>query len=410
MRISSKKRVIGIALLTAVAVMGDAMLFIVLPLYWEDFGLTALWQIGVLLSVNRFVRLPLNPLVGLFYKHFQVRTGVFIAVGLACLTTMSYGILQDFWLLLLVRALWGVAWSLLRLGGYLTVIEAADDSNRGRFVGLYNGLWGIGGLIGMLAGGILVDYTSVSFVTVLFALFALVAFPLVWLLVPVKAPEKKEQQQSQQYTSWFTSRVALVLLTSLGMGFIVFGLFASTLSPLIERSYKADWTGAQITIGAATLAGVIQAVRWGWDPFVAPWIGKCLDRSTSKIRLLLIPLFSGSILLFLLGYIQSLFLLFLLLLVFQFTSTFFVTTTDTFATEVASQSNRVKVITAHTIAVDLGAALGPLVAFYLLEFYSISIVYFLAASFLMLLGFMWLYQLCRNAQKDVTLHRETRVK
>lgn len=396
MRISPKTQVIGMALLTAVAVMGDAMLFIVLPLYWEEFGLTALWQIGVLLSVNRFVRLPLNPIVGWFYRHVQLRTGVIIALGLATLTTMSYGIIHEFWILFLMRSLWGVAWSLLRLGGYLTVIEAADNSNRGRFVGLYNGLWGIGSLVGMLAGGILVDYTSVLFVTSTFASLSLMAIPLIWLLVPVKAANQIEHQQIHGGTSWFTTRIALVLTTSLAMGFIVFGLFSSTLSSLIERSYLAVGSAAQLTIGAATLAGIIQAVRWSWDPFVAPWIGKCLDRSASPIRLLLIPLFIGSILLFLLGYVQSMLPLLVILLLFQFTSTFFVTATDTLATGVASQSHRVKVMTVHTVAVDLGAALGPLVSYYLLGFYPISMVYFLAASLLILLAFIWLYQVFRN--------------
>lgn len=399
MKVSAKKRVIGIALLTAIAVMGDAMLFIVLPLYWEEFGLTALWQIGVLLSVNRFVRLPLNPLVGLFYKHFQLRTGVFLAVLLATLTTMSYGMLQDFWLLFLMRALWGVAWSFLRLGGYLTVIETTNDSNRGNFVGLYNGLWGIGGLVGMLAGGILVDYTSISFVTSLFAWLAFFALPLVWLFVPVKAAEQTKKQKKEENTRWLTRHVTLVLTTSLTMGFIVFGIFASTLSPLIERSYQDQWSVAQLTIGVATLAGVIQAIRWGWDPFVAPWIGKCLDRSTSKIQLLLLPLFSGSVLLCFLGYVQSMILLLILLLLFQFTSTFFVTTTDTLATGVASKSDRVKVITAHTMVVDLGAAFGPLVAFYLIDNFSLTVVYILAASLLFLLGVIWLFEQWRELMK-----------
>ncbi len=65
---SSKSRVVAIALITAVAVLGDAMLFIVLPLNWEEFGLTAVWQVGVLLSINRFVRLPITPLIGLFLQ------------------------------------------------------------------------------------------------------------------------------------------------------------------------------------------------------------------------------------------------------------------------------------------------------------------------------------------------------
>jgi len=69
---SAKNRVIVLALITAIAVTGDAMLFIVLPVYWHDFGLTALWQIGLLLSINRFIRLPINPLVGFFINTFKL--------------------------------------------------------------------------------------------------------------------------------------------------------------------------------------------------------------------------------------------------------------------------------------------------------------------------------------------------
>lgn len=110
-----KKKVVGVALITAIAVLGDSMLFIVLPLYYEEFGLTSLWQVGVLLSVNRFIRLPINPLIGWFYTKFQLRTGVFIALGLTILTTLSYGFIKEFIILIFMRILWGVAWSLLRL-------------------------------------------------------------------------------------------------------------------------------------------------------------------------------------------------------------------------------------------------------------------------------------------------------
>lgn len=391
LEISTKKRVVGIALITAVAVMGDAMLFIVLPIYWRDFGLTALWQIGLLLSINRFVRLPINPLVGLFYKHFQLRTGLFIAVIIAILTTASYGLLQQFWLLFMMRALWGVAWSLLRLGGFLTVIDVTDDTNRGQYVGLYNGLWGIGGLVGMLAGGLLVDQTSIFFVTTLFAVIGLLAIPVVWFLVPVTKVTNSEEKKENPFSGkWLTPYVGMVLVTGTAMGFIVFGLFASTLSPLIERIYTNEWTVSQLTIGAATLAGIVQAIRWSWDPFVAPLIGKVLDATKSRIRILLLPLFVGGILLIVLGNIQSIVLLIVTLLLFQLMSTIFVTTTDTLATSAAAQTDRVKVMTAHTVVVDVGAALGPLLSFIVIEFYNLTMVYYIAGFLLIVLGVFWL--------------------
>lgn len=155
---SSKSRVVAIALITAVAVLGDAMLFIVLPLNWEEFGLTAVWQVGVLLSINRFVRLPITPLIGLFLqKKFDVRVGMVVAVCLAGISTLFYGLSSGFIVLLIMRIFWGIAWSFIRLGGLLTVVSLSQDTNRGNLMGLYNGLWGLGGLTGMLAGGVFVD-------------------------------------------------------------------------------------------------------------------------------------------------------------------------------------------------------------------------------------------------------------
>ncbi|WP_245693646.1 MFS transporter [Sediminibacillus halophilus] len=204
-RWGEKKQIIGIAFITAAAVLGDAMLLIALPIYWKDAGLVSLWQVGVLLSVNRFIRLPVNPLIGLFYQHFHRRTGIMIAVCLAVITTASYGWMANFWLLLLMRAIWGISWSLLRLGGYLSVIEASNDSNRGQYVGLYNGLWGLGGLTGMLAGGMLIDQTSFLFTSSLFAFIGLLTIPLVYFLVPPNhqdSPSTSRGQSAQIKWGW----------------------------------------------------------------------------------------------------------------------------------------------------------------------------------------------------------------
>ncbi|WP_407271827.1 MFS transporter [Radiobacillus sp. PE A8.2] len=388
MQLASKQKVIGIALITALAIIGDSMLLIVLPLYWKEFGLTAVWQIGILLSINRFIRLPINPLVGLFYQRFNLRTGIFIAVFLAIITTLSYGIFNDFWILFIMRALWGCAWSLLRLGGYLTIIDVTTNTNRGRYVGMYNGLWGIGGLTGMLAGGILIEVTSVNFVCSLFAFVGLIALPLVHFLIPATKTSRDDKSKSH-HRSWLTSSVAMVLATGMVMGFIVFGLFASTLSQLIDRSYVNEWSFFHITIGAASLAGFMQAIRWGWDPFVAPLVGRWLDSTASFLRVLLLPLFGGGMLLLFIASFQSMIIVIILLVCFQLMSTIFVTTTDTLATTAAAQSDKVKVITFHTVVVDVGAALGPLISFVLIDYFSLTIVYYVAGILLILLGIAW---------------------
>ena len=88
----SKKPIIIIALVTAACLVGDSMLYVCLPTHWQEAGLSSLWQIGVILSVNRLVRLPLNPVVGFCYTKISIRTGMLVSIVLAALTTAGYGL------------------------------------------------------------------------------------------------------------------------------------------------------------------------------------------------------------------------------------------------------------------------------------------------------------------------------
>ena len=114
------------AAITAFCLIGDTMLYIALPLCWQACGLDALWQVGVLLAVNRLVRLPLNPLVRRLYARISRRTGMLLAVLLAAGTTLLYGLAQSFAVWLLLRCLWGLAWTLLRLGALFTLAGASS--------------------------------------------------------------------------------------------------------------------------------------------------------------------------------------------------------------------------------------------------------------------------------------------
>ncbi len=106
-------------------------------------------------------------------------------------------------------------------------------------MGLYNGLWGLGGLAGMLAGGFLADQLPIYFVTTLFALAAVAVFPFIFKLVPKNnttaekdtvavnrhVPEKEKRSIRQPY-------IILIIITGGTMGYITMGIFNSTLSPL----------------------------------------------------------------------------------------------------------------------------------------------------------------------------------
>ena len=127
---SGQKPVILISLLTAACLLGDSMLYVVLPIHWQEAGLASLWEVGILLSANRLVRLPLNPLVGWLYERMSSRNGILFAALLATATTLAYGYAQGFLFWLILRCVWGLSWTFLRLGAYFTILDVAGDANR----------------------------------------------------------------------------------------------------------------------------------------------------------------------------------------------------------------------------------------------------------------------------------------
>ena len=388
----SKKPVIVIALVMAVCLLGNEMLFIVLPLYWKFFGLTALWQVGVLLSVNRFIRIVINSLIAWCYQKMSTRTGIMLAVIFAVSSTFSYGYLKGVWLLLIARCMWGVAWSLFRLGGYLTIISHSTKKTRGEYVGLFNGLWGLGTLVGMLLGGILVEQLGVRVVTTLFALIGACSIPFVFKFIPNTKNEDESSIDKKEKAPgiWKNERILLSLATGLIVSFVVYGVFSSTLSQLIGIQIKENLLVFGLALGAASLAGVFQAIRTGWEPFLSPLLGKWSDQKWGRSRVLIFSLLLAGLCFFVLPLHLSTFLFVLFIFLFQLTTTLLVTMSDSNAADLASGKSQVRIISYYTLFADVGAAFGALIAFVMIDFLGIHWLYWITGLLLLALAFLWI--------------------
>ncbi|MBQ8743872.1 MAG: hypothetical protein IJZ18_01645, partial [Mailhella sp.] len=106
----SRQQVILFAIITAACVAGDSMLYVVLPVHWQSVGLASLWEVGLLLSLNRLARLPLNPLAGWVYSRISTKTGAILAALLAVFTTLGYGVAEGLAAWAVLRVLWGLSW------------------------------------------------------------------------------------------------------------------------------------------------------------------------------------------------------------------------------------------------------------------------------------------------------------
>lgn len=392
----NKQPVIALALITAFCLAGDSMLYIVLPTHWKEVGLTSLVQVGILLSVNRFVRLPLNPIIGYIYKKINFRTGILIAVLFSSITTISYGVVENFSIWIILRSVWGFSWSMFKLGAYLMVLELSSDSNRGYLMGSYNGLYRLGSLIGMLLGGIFADLFGVMVISTALGLTALMTIPFIFKYIPTFA-NKKETAGTHQLLlpnikSIFNQKLIMIMITAFLLTMLFEGMITATLSHLIHVKYSNHINLFEVIIGAATVAGLIQALRWGIAPFVVPKVGRLLDKVQYKNRTLALFLALAFLTLLVLPIDLPILIWLPILLIHLLVASSLTTIMDGLVTEhTARVANRIFIMTTFTIVVDLGAALGPILGYTLENKLGLTNLLWLAGLKCFLLSISWLF-------------------
>ncbi len=135
-----------VALVTAASLVGDTFLYSVLPVSAARLGVAPL-LVGVVLSLNRWVRLATNPLAARLYERLPAGPLVLAAIVIAAISTALYA--EPSWIvvLLVARLAWGFAFSLLRLGSIVSAVDEAGD-RAGRRLGETRGLWALGYLTG----------------------------------------------------------------------------------------------------------------------------------------------------------------------------------------------------------------------------------------------------------------------
>ena len=84
----SWKTIISSSTLMSLALLGDALIYAILPVYAENFGLT-IPMVGILLAANRIVRIFIYTLISKLVTSFGARVLCIIAAVMATLSTCS---------------------------------------------------------------------------------------------------------------------------------------------------------------------------------------------------------------------------------------------------------------------------------------------------------------------------------
>ena len=391
----------------AFAIMGDSLLYAILPLAAAQLALSP-QQVGLLLSANRLIRLFSNTWLGAIFARFGPYRAFVISAILGVLTTAVYGFRLGFIVFLLARIGWGISWSGLRQGTYQS-IWAGDRADAGRLMGL---MWGIvrgGSAVSALLGGFLFDYfgfqTTVWTIAVLSALAIPIAIGLNW---PASASPNYEDVQSATSSpsnsndpngdknakrkqheilgGWIEALSDPLQRAVLLVGFfklLLNSILIATASVFLADRFETFSGGFLLGIQVGALSGFVLGTRWFSDLFLGAAMGELADL-VGRIRLTLILVTILCIGLTLMLTISNN-LAFVALLGVLMVSTGVNVVLDAYANQAALATHHPQLfVGAYATASDLGSAVGPLFAFWLVASVGFAPVYGIAALLVVL--------------------------
>ncbi len=367
-RVRARREIVLISLMTALCLAGDSFLYIALPLHWEAAGLDTLFEVGVILAANRIVRIPLNPLVARFYRRATCRQGFFLAVFFSVVSTAGYGLVQGLAAWLVMRFLWGLAWTLLRLGTLFTIVRVADPGMLGVLTGINNGLYRLGSLAGMLLGGLLADSLGLAAAALMMAALAVPAFALLLMSPGVGRGEAGGRESADTAHGALPSRLShgclvRVMMTAFVVAMACQGVTASTISLLVDTHMHEGLFILGATLNAATLSGVLQSLRWIWEPVLAPIFGRMSD-SAGRARVTALGCAFCALTMAGAAWCTSLMPLCVMILLVLLAATMVTTASDALGNMAAMHSAGPRgCLAAFALFTDLGAAAGPLLAY-----------------------------------------------
>jgi len=366
--------IVCIASATALSLLGDAALYAVLPSQYANIGLTPL-QVGILLSVNRWVRLVSNHLAERCYRGLPVRWLLAMAFFLASLVTATYGYFRIFVILFVARVLWGICFSFIRQAGIMTVVGVSSDIHLGKWMGLYRGICLIGSLFGMLLGGLGFDFFGLTFTLIAFSLFSLFSVPLSLL-----SQRGIHHVQLPHFKVSIGKASLKIMLCGFAVGIVGFGLIMSTLGLIVKKQIGMSMTLLDHTIGVASITGIVLAIRWGIGIVGSPMLGALADR-IGRERSVPVLFIVGSMALGLASFPFGLFCMISgVVIVFLCGSLL-----GTLISALAGQQGP-RAVASYATAFDFGSALGPLIGWGIVQFGLPTNLIFITGAVFYILG------------------------
>lgn len=383
---TGRRRTVFAGALVGLALLGDSFLYAALPVHHREAGI-GLLTVGWMLSLNRWVRLLTNPLAGRMGAAMGWGKALCLAMWLAAAATLGYGCVRPAVLLLLLRALWGLAWSLLRLAGQAAVLVESPPGRRAHGMGLFTGVYRLGSLAGMVVGGYLADRWGLRPAAV--ALAGVTALGAVAGSLPPAvggrwgAPARPDAPAGGTpargpAAAWVPrgAREWAVCGLAATVYMATSGVVTSTVGHLVATRAGPPVALGPWVLGAGAVSGTLLSSRWVIDFLLGPVLGRWADRwgcpflgaGVALIASMLVVL-SGA---------RGLPAVGLALVVLFAANTGCAAALDGWASDLAGRTPG-RFLPLYATWVDAGAAAGPLLAYYLVDLAGLAAAYRLTA-------------------------------
>lgn len=248
----------------SLSILGDALIYIVLPVNAELFGISLAW-VGVLLAANRVIRTFIYGWVATLGEWIGLKNLCILASCTAIVSTAGYGLLEGGYPLLASRMLWGVSYAGLLL---VTLAYAARDrAKTGTRVGISRAVEQVGPLLAMTAGTWLAGIVGAKDIFFYLALATMCCLPLAALL-PSRADDGPPSPPAARPAMFPKPDRFDLLIFWMGAG--IDGVFTLTITIMLAQHVSVEW--------AMVGGGLILSVRRIAEMVIAPLSGAIADR------------------------------------------------------------------------------------------------------------------------------------
>jgi MFS family permease len=365
--------IITLGIGTSFSILGDSTIYAVLPLHLEAAGIT-LAGAGILMGINRLVRLLSNTVSGYLFDFGNKRILFIFSLLTGAFSTLMCAIFTGFWPLFIARILWGVAYSGVSIGGTSILLAVTDSKTRGRWIGIQLVWLLAGSATGAILGGVLSDiigFRSAMAVNGILSLSSIIA--VYFLLTDIKGADAVRptfRDIRNEYREKFDCRLYLAAAV-LALSRFTFSGFVVALLSVIIREKVSLW----ITfIGVSTLSGILSSSKTAVSMIAAPAAGFLSDRLKNRWTTVIISLLCGSAGLLMITVNEPVITI-AGILVCAIPGSSIMVLTRVLAGDLAGGKSTGRAIGFVHTAGDIGSAIGPPLAFFLLPIAGLNNIF-----------------------------------